>query len=279
MANPLIGEVAMWEALKAFCVAASVTPANPGGITADKVYRARQNAPEVVGSPASVRLWSDTGAVAASTNWQTQRTKLAEVWRVRVIAALVGGDYAGEVLDTLFGYTGQVGDTKTIARDALLADLPATVNGAVISADTFSITGQIAGVPLGLEVGPAELLAATRTRKTASELRWCPGEIIVQIEVVSERPRDRPTDVPSAMSFLDTILGKFAHDLGPTTDLERAGLGFRRFAMQPTDLTALDRAGVRSRARADIVFSVDVADTLEFDRVAAIEPPTGEATA
>lgn len=279
MAESLIGEVALWTALKTFCQAASRVPADPAGIPADRIYRALQNAPEMRGSPASVRLWSDGGAAALALNWQTQRSLLAERWRVELAEVEVGTPYAGEVLGVPFGYTAQPGDDLADVRDGLLAALPGTVDGAAAGAAALTVLAQLPGKPLALSIGPAELVTATRIRKTAQQLRWCPAEIIVQVEVVAERPRDQPDTVPSAMSYLGRILGKLAQDLGPVTDLEAAGLAFRRYAMQPEDLTSLDRAVNRSRARADLVFSVDVGDTMEFDRVAAYDPPTGEVSA
>lgn len=268
----------MWRALKAFVVAASVRRPDFAGIPAAAVYRAQQNAPEYRGTPVSVRLWADNGATALSTSWQGQRTRLLERWEVQALAATEGGLYAGEALDTAFGYTGQAGDDVTDVRDALLAALPPTVAGSIVAADTFAVQALTPGVPLALSVGPAELLAATRIRKTAEELRWCPGEITVQIEVVAERPRDNAPATPSAMAWLGCILGKFSHNLGPVLDLEAAGLALRRYAMAATDLTALDTTVVRSRARADLVISVDVSDTLEFDMVNGYLPATGEAS-
>lgn len=277
MAEPKIGELAMWAAIKAFAVAASRTPADPTGIAAELVYRAQQNNADVRGNPASVRLWSDTGAVPLATSWQGQRSKLAEAWRLRILAAEVGADYLGSVLETPLAYQAVDGDTPTTIRDALLAQVPAEAVGAAVGAADFDVTAVELGVPLYVSAGPAELFTATRTRKTASELSWLPGEIIVQIEVVSERPRDNPTPVASAMSYLNRMLGKLAHPgLGPAADLEAAGLSFRRYAMQPTDLTSLEGVTTRSRARADLVMSVDVADLLEFDRVAAYDSPAGE---
>ncbi len=277
MAEPRIGEVALWAAIKAFAVAASRTPADPAGITPEFIYRAQQNNADIHGAPASVRLWSDTGAVALSTSWQGDRVKLAEVWRLRVLAAEVGADYTGSIGESPLAYQAVDGDDVTDIRDALLAQVPIGAVGAAVGAADLDVTAAELGVPLYVSAGPAELFTATRTRKTAAERAWLPGEIIVQIEVVSERPRNNPTTVPSAMSYLNRILGKLAHQLGPAADLEAAGVAFRRFAMQPTDLTALEGVATRSRARADLVMSLDVADILEFDRVAAYEKPTGEA--
>jgi hypothetical protein len=275
MASPVIGEVAMWTAIKAFVVAASVGSSTPSGIPAAKVYRAQQNSTEFRGTPASARLWADTGVAALAVSWQGQRTKLLEQWLLRVVTASEGSIYAGTVLDTPFSYTAQPGDGVEEIRDGLLAALPAEVDAAAAGVDALSITAQTAGVPLAAEVDDDELLELVRTRKTAAELRWCPGEITVQIEVVVERPRDDPDSVPSAVAYLDAILGKLAHPIGPHADLVAAGVGYRRVAMQVTDMTALDRVVTRSRARMDLVFSVDVGDTLEFDLVAGFEA-TGE---
>lgn len=277
MAEPKIGEVALWAAIKAFVVAASRTVADPAGIPPEKVYRAQQNAADMLGSPASVRLWSDTGAVPLSTSWQGDRVKLAEKWRLRVLGAEVGADYTGSVGEAPLAYQAVDGDTPTTIRDALLAQIPLTAVGAAVGAAELDVEAVTPGAPLYVSAGPAELFTATRTRKTAAERSWLPGEIIVQIEVVSERPRDNPTTVPSAMSYLNRILGKLAHQLGPVADLGAAGVAFRQYAMQPSDLTALEGVATRSRARADLVMSLDVADILEFDRVAAYEKPTGEA--
>lgn len=276
MAEPLIGAVAMWTAIKAFVVAASVSDATPEGIPAGAVYRARQNAPEVRGAPASVRLWADGGAVALAETQQTRRSKLLEQWLVQVVDVVDGGTYEGEVGGAAFAYQAQPGDDAAAVRDGLLAVLPAGVAGAAVDADSFSVTATTAGVPLALAVTPPELLEAVRTRATASELRWSPGEITVQIEVVVERPRDDPDSVPSALDYLNAIVGKLAHGVGPRLALKKAGVGFMRFAMQPQDLTGLDRVTVRSRARADIVFSVDVGSTVEFDLVASIDTVTAE---
>jgi hypothetical protein len=267
--NPLIGEVAMWTAIKAFVVAAS-------GLDAATVYRAQQNAPGLVGT--SVRLWSDEGCVPLAINWQGQRVKLAERWAVEVLAAEVGGVYAGEALGVAFGHVGLLADTLASVRDALLQGLPAGVTGAASGVAGLTIEADVPGVPLQLSVGPAELLTATRTRKTAEDLRWSPAEIIVQVEVVVDRPRNTPGDLPAAVEVLGGILGKLHRDMGPVDALRIAGLAFRRYAMAARNLTALDRSVIRSRARADLVLSVDVGDTMQIDRVAACGAPTGEVT-
>lgn len=277
MAEPRIGEVALWEAIKAFCISASRTPTDPTGITTEFVYRAQQNNADIHGAPASVRVWSDTGAVPLATSWQGDRVKLREAWRLRILAAEVGADYTGSIGESPLAYQAVDGDTPTTIRDALLAQVPDVAVGLAAGAAALDVEAVALGVPLYVTAGPAELFTATRTRKTATERAWLPGEIIVQIEVVSERPRNNPTTVPSAMSYLNRILGKLAHQNGPAADLADAGVAFRRFAMGPEDLTQLEGVATRSRARADLVMSLDVADILEFDRVAAYEKPTGEA--
>ncbi len=167
MAEALIGEVALWTALKTFCQAASRVPADPSGIPADRIYRAQQNAPEMRGSPASVRLWSDGGAAALALSWQSQRSLLAERWRIELAEVEVGTPLVGEVLGVAFGYTAQVGDEVADVRDGLLAALPGTVDGAAAGADALTVEAQLPGKPLALTIGPAELVTATRTRKTA----------------------------------------------------------------------------------------------------------------
>lgn len=278
MANPLIGEVAMWTALKAYVVAASEAAAGqgeiPAGIAAAFVYRKLQNAPEVRGTPASMRLWSTTGANALSASMCKKRELLAERWRLHVVEAQAGGIYGGSILDVPYSYTGQLGDDIDAIRAGLIADLPPSVIGATDGVSDIIVTAQTPGQPLALTAGPVDLLTAVRTRQTARELAWCAGEITVEFEVVVELPRDDPDSVPSAMTYLQAIVGKLAHGFGPAAALADAGLAFMRYAMRPEPLDGLDRAQVRGRARADIVFTLDVGSRLEFDRVAAVASPT-----
>lgn len=279
MGSPAIGETAVWTAIKTFVVAALASAAAegkvPAAVDASKVYRKGQNASEIRGTPASVRIWSDDGVGAVGASWPITRTKVAERWRLHVVAAAPGELYSGSVLDTPFSYTAQPGDSVGAVRNGLLADLPGTVNAVASGAADIDITAQAVGVPLALEVEPAELVTATKTRKTGRQTARCAGEMTVQFEVVVELPRDDPESVPSALVYLDAILGKLAHGrVGPAGDLHNAGVAFMRYAMAPENLTGLDRAAVRGRARADIVFTIDVSDTVEFDLLAAVAPPT-----
>lgn len=151
MANPLIGEIAMWTALKAYVVAASAAAAGqgeiPAGIGAEHVYRKLQNAPEVRGTPASVRIWSATGANALSASMCKQRSLLAERWRLHVVKAEVGGIYGGSILDVPYSYTGQLGDDIDAIRAGLIADLPPSVGGVADGAADIIVTAQTPGQP------------------------------------------------------------------------------------------------------------------------------------
>lgn len=277
MGSPAIGEIAMWTAVKSFIVAATANDAAqgklPAGIAAEHVYRRLQNTTEIRGNPASCRIWAQGGAAALSSSWPKVRELLAERWRLHIVEAQPGGLYGGSILGTPYGYTGQLGDDLAAVQAGLLADLPAGGVGAAVGAADIDVTAEDPGIPLELTAGPGDLLTATRTRKTMRETARCAGEITIEFEVVVELPRDDPDSVPSAMQYLSALVGKLAHGrVGPAADLYNAGVAFMRYAMQPQTLTALDRSTVRSRAQADIVFTLDVSDTIELDVVAAVGP-------
>lgn len=267
----------MWTAVKAFVVAATADDAAqgklPAGISAEHVYRRLQNTSEIRGTPASCRIWAQAGVGALSSSWTKKRELLAERWRLHIVEAQPGGLYGGSILGTPYGYTGQLGDDLAAVQAGLLAALPGGVAGVAVGAADLDVTASEAGIPLELTAGPADLLTATRTRKTARETARCAGEVTIEFEVVVELPRDDPDSVPSAMQYLSAVVGKLAHGrIGPAAALYNAGIAFMRYAMQPQVLTALDRSTVRSRAQADIVFTLDVSDTIELDVVAAVGP-------
>lgn len=271
MANHAITTTAAWLAIRTFVSACT-------GVPLALIYLAYQNSAEIVGDPASIRLWADNDPIAASTSWQKQRALQTERWLLLVRTAQVGGVYAGEALGEAFGYTAVDGDTVTTIRDALLADLPAGVVGAAVAGDLLTLAASAPGVPLAVSATPGELLTLTRTATTAVQLAAIPAEWTVQFEVVSEMPLDTPDDGRPATAYLGDIEGKLAQGLGPYAALRAAGVYFRRIAMATQDLTALDRQVNRSRARMDLVFALDVQDQIEFDRVASVEAPAGEMT-
>lgn len=271
MANAAIGSAVAWLAIRTFVEACT-------GIPRSAIYQAFQNSSEIVGAPASVRVWADNGPTPASSSWQKQRALQTERWRLQVLAAEVGGVYAGEAIDLPFSYTAVDGDDAEAIRDQLLAALPVGVVGAASGDDALTIAAAAPGAPLAVTAGPAELLALTRTATTAVQTAAQHAEWTVQVEVVSEIDLDDPDTGRDAVDYLGDIEGKLAQGLGPYAALRAAGVYFMRYAMPATNLTALDRQVNRSRARMDIVFSLDVQDLIEFDRVVSVEAPVGVMT-
>lgn len=270
MANPAIGYTAAWKAIRVFIAAAT-------GIPLAAIYQAHQNSAEVIGSPASCRIWADNGLAPAGASWQKQRALRLEQWSLRVKTVAVGELYEVEALDTAFGHTAVDEDTLATIRNAILAGVPAGATGASVGADSLTITATTPGMPLAVSVGDEDLLELTRTHATAVQTAAMPAELVVQVEVVSEVPRDDPDGERQAIEFIGDIQGKLAQgDLGPYAALRKSGVYFLRYLMSPVDLTDLDRAVQRSRARVDIVFALDAQDQQEFDRVVSVEAPAGE---
>lgn len=270
MANARIGNDAAWTAVRAFAAAAT-------GIPLAAVYQQAQNAPEIRGAPGSCRIWSDTGILPAGASWQTYREKRLEVWTLGVSAVVEGAPYEGTVLGTEFGYTAQPGDDAGDIRDGLLADLPGTVTKAATGASGITITGKVLGEPLYMTAGEGLVLA--RIHKTALDRVITPAEWTVQFEVVSEVPRDDPDSAVQAIELVGKIEGALARATGAHAALRASGVYFRRYAMAATNLTSLDRAVNRSRARIDVIFALDAMDVIEIDRVSSYATPQGTVTA
>jgi hypothetical protein len=270
MANARIGNDAAWTAIRAFAGAAT-------GIPLAAVYQQAQNAPEIRGEPGSCRIWSDSGMLPAGSSWQTYREKRLEVWTLGLAGVVEGAVYAGTVLDTAFSYTAQPGDDAGDIRDGLLASIPASVTKAATGASSITITSKVLGEPVYMTGN--DRLVLQRIHKTSIDRAICPAEWTVQFEIVSEVPRDDPDTGVQAIELVGKIEGALARAGGPHAALRAAGIYFRRYAMAAQDLTSLDRAANRSRARVDVIFALDVMNVIEIDRVSSYATPTGTVTA
>lgn len=266
MAEPFPDEAVLWTALRTYLLAAS---------GAEKVYRSMQNAPEQRASngAASLRFWAPQGFVHPSSWRHGSRTTQTQRWVYRVLAAQVGTVYTATIRDTAYPYEAQVGDGVADIRDGLQAAIGGAVATTPIGVDQLQIEGLVAGQHLAAAAAPADLLSVAKTRKGGVDTRWSPCELVVELEATVDLPTSDPDSVKPAMYYIDKAAAGFHEPAGPYTALRAAGLSFLRYASPPLNLSGLDRTLIRSRARIDVVFSVDAGARSEFDLVAEYETP------
>jgi len=263
--EPFPDEGALWTALRTYLLAAS---------GAEKVYRSMENAPEQrATSGCSLRFWAPAGFVHPSSWRHGSRTKQKQRWVYRVLEAQVGQVYTATLLGADHPYEAQVGDGIAEIRAGLQAAIGGVVATAPIGADQLQVEALVAGQHLAAAASPADLLTVTQTRKAGVDTRWSPCELVVELEATVDVPASAPDSVKASMYYIDKAAAGFHEPAGPYSALRAAGLSFLRYASQPLNLSGLDRTLMRSRARIDVVFSVDAGARSEFDHVAEFETP------
>ena len=265
MAEPFPDWPATWTALRTYLLAAS------GAAT---VYRALQNAPDQRPSPggASLRFWAPGGFTHPSSFRHRTRIKVRQRWVYKVEEAAAGEVYTATLKGVAYPYTAQPADTVTAIRDGLSAAIGAAATRTPIGADELQVEALVAGDHLAPEADP-ELLTVRQTRKGGLETRWSPCELTVELEARVDLPPADPDSVKPAMYYIERACAGFHEPAGPYTALHASGLAFLRYAAQPLDLSGLDRSSIISRARVDVVFSVDAGARSEFDLVKEYETP------
>lgn len=266
MAEPFPDWPATWTALRTYLLAAS---------TAEKVYRALQNAPDQRASTgaASLRFWAPGGFAHPSSFRHRTRIKQKQRWIYKVLSAVSGQVYTARLKGVAYAYTAQPADNVTAIRNGLSTAIGAATTRTPIGADELQVEALVAGDHLEAEATPAELLTVRQTRKGGLETRWSPCELVVELEARVDLPPADPDSVKPAMYYIERACAGFHEPAGPYTALHAAGLAFLRYAAQPTDLSSLDRSSIISRARVDVVFSVDAGARSEFDLVKGYETP------
>lgn len=264
MAEPFPDWTATWTALRTYLLAAS---------GAEKIYRALQNAPDqrATAGAASLRFWAPGGFSHPSSFRHRTRIKQKQRWIYKVEAA-AAQVYTATLKGVGYAYTAQPDDTVTEIRDGLSAAIGAAATRTPIGADELQVEALVAGDHLAAAADPDDL-TVRQTRKGGLETRWSPCELVVELEARVDLPPSDPDSVKPAMYYIERACAGFHEPAGPYTALHAAGLAFLRYAAQPLDLSGLDRSSIVSRARVDVVFSVDAGARSEFDLVKEYETP------